>query len=217
MKTIVLDFDGTLADTRAGIVKTVTATLEAMSLPPVSEDRIVPLIGLPLIETFVRAAGMSDIRQARRAVEVYRDLFEDIAPDMISLFPEVKETLRELHHAGVTITVASSRGRESLLSLERRLGIDQYITLTLGEDDVERKKPAPDMVLRILELTGTSAADTLVVGDTAFDIAMGRDAGCTTCGVTYGNQSREQLLAEGADHVTDRFGTVAEVMGIRKN
>lgn len=213
MKTLVLDFDGTLADTRAGIVKTVAATLEAMSLPPVSEDRIVPLIGLPLIETFVRAAGMSDIVQARRAVEVYRELFEDIAPDMISLFPEVKETLRELHRAGVTITVASSRGRDSLLSLERRLGIDKYITLTLGEDDVERKKPAPDMVLRILELTGTAAADTLVVGDTAFDIAMGRDAGCTTCGVTYGNQGREQLLAEGADHVTDHFGTVAEIMG----
>lgn len=213
MKTLVIDFDGTLADTRAGIVKTVAATLEAMSLTPVSEDRIVPLIGLPLIETFVRAAGMSDIVQARRAVEVYRELFEDIAPDMISLFPEVKETLCELHRAGVTITVASSRGRNSLMSLERRLGIDKYITLTLGEDDVERKKPAPDMVLRILELTGTAAADTLVVGDTAFDIAMGRDAGCTTCGVTYGNQSREQLLAEGADHVTDHFGTVVEIMG----
>lgn len=212
MKTIVLDFDGTLADTRAGIVSTVAATLRAMGLPPVSADRVVPLIGLPLAETFVRAAGMTEPAQARRAVEVYRELFEDIAPKTISLFPEVRDTLAALHRAGVTITVASSRGRESLLRLGRQLGIDCYISLTLGEEDVVNKKPAPDMVLRILEQTGAEPSGTLVVGDTAFDIAMGRDAGCATCGVTYGNQGREQLLAEGATHVVDRFGAVADIV-----
>lgn len=212
MKTIVLDFDGTLADTRAGILATVAATLRAMGLPPVSDDRVVPLIGLPLAETFIRAAAVSDPAEVRRAVATYRELFEDIGPETITLFPEVDTTLAALHRAGVTITVASSRGRESLLRLERQLGIDRYISLTLGEDDVERKKPAPDMVLRILEQTATPSGDALVVGDTAFDIAMGRDAGCLTCGVTYGNQSREQLLAEGAAHVVDHFGAVADIL-----
>ena len=52
---------------------------------------------------------------------------------------------------------------------------------------------------------GFQADETLVVGDMPVDIAMGRGAGARTCGVTYGNASRADLAAAGADFIIDDF------------
>ena len=66
-------------------------------------------------------------------------------------------------------------------------------------------KPHPEPVLKTLRELGFKAAEAVVVGDTTFDIDMGRRAGATTVGVTYGNGTREQLEAHEADIVIDDF------------
>ena len=73
------------------------------------------------------------------------------------------------------------------------------------DDDVTHKKPAPDMALKVLSLTDTLPAEAIVVGDTTFDIEMGRAAGCMTCGVTYGNPNRDILKSSRADFLIDNF------------
>lgn len=212
MKTVIFDFDGTIADTRAGIVSTVKATLHAMGLPDVAEDAIKELIGLPLKETFVRAANIDDEKLLAEAVDTYRRLFNKICEDKICLFPHVADTLRELHSRGKILAVASSRGHESLSMLLGMFGISRYISLISGEQDVVNKKPAPDMALRILDITHSKASETLVVGDTSFDIEMGKGAGCTTCGVTYGNHPRQKLETAGADFIIDNFADITDIV-----
>ncbi|MCM1313201.1 MAG: HAD family hydrolase [Bacteroides sp.] len=212
MDTVILDFDGTIADTNAGIVGTMKATLSAMELPDVDEREISELIGLPLKEMFRQAAGMEDEARLDEAVETYRRLFFGICENTVCLFPHVADTLRQLHAEGKTLTVASSRDRHSLVTLLDKFGLLELVSHILGVQDVQNKKPAPDMALRILELTGAAAADAIVVGDTSFDIEMGKGAGCATCGVTYGNHSRERLEAAGADFVVDDFAGILEIV-----
>ena len=72
------------------------------------------------------------------------------------------------------------------------------------------------MALRALSLTGTRPEEALVVGDTTFDIEMGRSAGCKTCGVTFGNHSRSQLQAAGADFLIDDFAQLREIVLARR-
>lgn len=204
VKSIVFDFDGTLADTRPAILATVRATLVELGLPPVPDDRVQPLIGLPLAETFSRAAGIADRTALERAVEIYRRLFVEAA-HAVRLFPGVAEVLARLHAGGVTMGVASSHGHESLDRLVRMLGLERYFRVVCGEEDAAAPKPAPDLVLRVLESLGVCSSEALVVGDTSYDILMGINAGCRTCGVTYGNHSRERLEAVGADFVVDDF------------
>ena len=72
-----------------------------------------------------------------------------------------------------------------------------------GVEAAARPKPAPDLVHLILEKLGTGARETMVVGDTTFDIEMGRAAGCLTCGVTYGNQSAGLLAGAYPDLLLD--------------
>ncbi|MBQ1680329.1 MAG: HAD family hydrolase, partial [Bacteroidales bacterium] len=149
-------------------------------------------------------AGLSE-EEADRAVAIYREIFESVGVPAIVLFPGVSETLKELAARGIPMAVATSRGQHSLEMLMHRLGIDDAIPpeRCFGVETVARPKPAPDLVYVILGKMGARPEETLVIGDTTFDIEMGKAAGCHTCGVTYGNQSADQLAGASPDYLLD--------------
>lgn len=204
MAAIIFDFDGTLADTQRGILATAQEALRRMGRAPADPQALIATIGLPLKENFTRGAGLTDA-DADLAVTVYREIFEEVAVPTIHAFPGVDETLATLAARGVPMAVASSRGQHSLEMLMRHTGLDSHIPMqhVFGAETSARPKPAPDIVFVILGRLGVKAEETLVVGDTSFDIEMGRAAGCYTCGVTYGNQSPEQLAAASPNYLLD--------------
>lgn len=206
IQLIILDFDGTLADTRANIVRTLQASMHQLDLPVADEAACASTIGLKLDDAcrHLYPDGPADL--ADRFVETYREIFfrnkESLVP---APFPHVLPTLRQLRQRGVVLTIASSRGTGSLHSFIDAMGLRDCISYVLGADSVEHTKPHPEPVLRTLRETGIDAAHTLVVGDMPVDILMGRNAGVQTCGVTYGNATRDQLQAAGADFLIDDF------------
>lgn len=195
----VFDFDGTLADTRAGIVATMQATFAHHGLPLPPQARIVPTIGLPLtasIGLLLRGQGMAESEadvMAGQLTESYRRLFEEVGVERVTLFDGVAGWLQRLHSEGCLLAIATSRGHLSTDQLCRRLGIRSLIGDIVACDDVTHAKPHPEAVLRLMQRYGCEASDTIVVGDTTFDIEMGRSAGCRTVGVTWGNHTAEQL------------------------
>ncbi len=206
-KLIILDFDGTLADTSRGIVRTMTATFQQCGYAVPSDAAICRTIGLPLVQSIAELAGIEG-NELRKAVDTYRELFETIGNKGVTLFPEVKETLRTLHEMGYTLCIATSRGHESVKSMCHELGILPYMSHIVACEDVEKAKPHPEAVLTLMQKTAMTPSQTWVIGDTTFDIGMGRGAQCRTIGVTYGNHSREELLSAHATKVIDRFGDV---------
>ena len=124
------------------------------------------------------------------------------------MFPHVAEPLERMTKKGIRMSVATSRGVESLRDLLTSMGIIKYFDLLLGADSVSRHKPDPEPVLMTLEKLNINATDTLVVGDMPVDILMGKGAGCTTCCVTYGNATREELVESGADFIIDDFSSL---------
>lgn len=201
---VIFDFDGTLADTTRGIVDTFQATMERMGRPKVAEERIRAVIGLHLKENFTKGADMTP-EDADRAVEIYREIFFRIAPQTITAFPGVLDTLSALHSRGIRMAIASSRKSDSLSMLMDRLGISRYIPVeyAFGADCVENAKPAPDLVYEVCRKMDANPEDCLVVGDTVFDIEMGRRAHCRTCAVSYGNQSADLLAGASPDCIID--------------
>lgn len=204
MPCIIFDFDGTLADTNRGITETFQATMDKMGRPRVEEARIRAVIGLPLKENFTKGADMSS-EDADKAVDIYHELFFQIAPKTITVFPGVLDTLRTLSERGIPMAVASSRKSDSLKMLMKDLGIAEFISLdnVVGADGVAHAKPAPDLVYAVCAKMGFKPQDCLVIGDTTYDIEMGRNAGCHTCGVSYGNQSADQLAGASPDYIID--------------
>ncbi|MDO5322265.1 MAG: HAD family hydrolase [Bacteroidia bacterium] len=204
IRHIIFDFDGTLADTSEGIIKTVDTTLEIMGLPPQPRAQIQATIGLPLSET-IRIGGRVPEDRVDEGVRIYRENFFSVATEHIKLFPGVKETLLELHGAGLKLAIATSRGSNSLHVILQNYGIDGIFDEIATSSDHYEPKPSPDMVLKLLERLGASAGETLVVGDTTFDILMGAGALCRTCGVAYGNHDRTTLATASPDFIVDTF------------
>ncbi len=212
MKLVIFDFDGTLADTETLITQTMMKTIEAMGLPQRSREQIRAMIGLPLKETFSRLIPMTD-DTAERCKELYEEIFaRDNRKGVVSMFPHVRETLQQLYDAGLTLTIATSRQRFSLLQFLQDMEIEHLFNYIVTVNDVEHAKPAPDMVLQTLEHTGIAAEETMMVGDAVYDIAMGVNAGVHTTAVTYGNGSREDLTAAGAQHVIDSFDQLTNII-----
>jgi phosphoglycolate phosphatase len=210
-KLIIFDFDGTLGDTRRNIVTTMQMTIREMQLPSRTEAECAATIGLPLAGCFKAMFPDIDEEIIPRCAETYRRIFnENLQSIKPKAFPGVVKTLKTLKEQGFALTIASSRSRNSLKELTRDMGIADYISYLIGADDVKEAKPKPEPVLKTLTAMHFDASETLVVGDMAVDILMGANAGTKTCGVTWGNGTREELKEAGADFIIDRMEELIE-------
>lgn len=206
VRSIILDFDGTLGDTTAVIIRTIHATIAELGLPARTDKECAAVIGLRLVETppvlFPECNVDVDLYAA-----TYRRLFHIFnTEDAVTLYPNVMETLEELKKRGIVLTIASSRSRSSLVEYVERLGLSSLISLVVGADDVCNGKPDPEAVIMTLGKFGFIPEEAIVVGDTEYDIRMGINAGTKTCAVTYGNGTRESLAA--ADWLIDDFSSL---------
>lgn len=215
MKTmiVIFDFDGTLGDTRHNIVVTLQRTMQLRGLELRDEQTCARTIGLTLEDSFLSMYPTMSREEARECVTTYRDIFyqsiEELTP---ALFPHVKETLQWLHSRGIIISIASSRSSPSLHLFLRNMGIAEYFPYVLGSDSVERHKPDPEPVIKTLRDLGYKASDAVVVGDMPVDIAMAHNAGVRAIGVSYGNATREELTAAGADTVVDDIAEIIDIL-----
>ena len=147
-----------------------------------------------------------------KCAATYREFFkENNRPGAVTLFPGVADTLQRLHNRHIHLSFASSRSHASLAAYVNDLGLSPFISYLIGADDVHRPKPEAEPVEVTLRHFGIAPNDALVVGDTKFDILMGHNAGTHTCGVSYGNGSREELEKAGAEHIIDTFTALSDL------
>lgn len=212
LKAVILDFDGTIGDTRGLIVRTMQQTIAELGLPARTDDECASMIGLPLKQTFTDLIPMDDAT-GDLCAETYRRIFMmNNKPGAVPMFPHVADTIRRMHDAGLLVTIASSRLRPSLAGFVDEMELGTYIPYILSVGDVEHAKPAPDMVFKTLADNDLRPEEAIVVGDTVFDIRMAHSAGVRAVGVTYGNGQRADLVAEHAEYVIDDFGELASIV-----
>lgn len=209
---IIFDFDGTLANTTATILRTYRMAIESIGADSRTDAECQATIGLPLREGFRQLYPDFTEEQLDNCVNTYRRIFNENKKNLVpKLYPGVKETLDELAAMGIRMSVASSRSRESLIEFCNDNNITRYFDLILGADDVTHAKPNPEPVLITLDRLNEDCEDALVVGDADVDIIMGNGAGCKTCAVTYGNGSMASLKAANPNYMIDKFPDLLEI------
>ncbi|MBM3421703.1 MAG: HAD family hydrolase [Chlorobi bacterium] len=209
-RLLIFDFDGTLADSEASIIESLELVARDLDLPGVDRAGARQSIGLPLERTIM--AGLSCVPElVPEAVELYRKHYKEAAFSKTCLYPGVKETLDWLRK-DYLLAVASSKSRQGLLDMMQHLVINGYFSFIAGAQDVVQGKPAPDMVLLALETLNIPAEKSLVVGDTVYDIEMGKRALADTCAVTYGNNSATELRRLDPTYIIDVFEDVASCL-----
>lgn len=211
IKALLFDFDGTIADTAPGIILTFQETFKTLNLAVPSAEAIRNTIGVPLWDSVKNLGGLDD-EVTQRGVDLYRSIFPTHEVTHITLFPNVVETINELSDRGFRMAICTSRGINSLERILSRFGLwDRFETVVTASDNLP-SKPAPDMVLTLLERMGINADEAIVIGDTTYDIGMGSSAGCKTVAVTYGNHSPAQLRSAEPSFFIDDFAAIEDVL-----
>lgn len=212
IRHIIFDFDGTLADTSPVILATMQATIVELGLPSKTETECRATIGLRL-EDIPSALWPDKPGISATYAATYRRIFDEKKKDLrTQSYPGVIEGLKQLHKAGYSIAVASSRSHKSVEEYLRYFGIAELFADIIGVNDVKNGKPSPDPVFAVCAHTGWSPEECLVVGDAIYDIEMGHNAGTHTCAVTYGNQSRAELETARPDRIVNSFYELIRIL-----
>jgi len=141
-----------------------------------------------------RHKGWDDAKQM--AEKAYEEADRAMTPPYGAvLIPGTLKTLQELKAQGFRIALATTDSHKRTQESLNKLKISAFFDAVLGADDVEKGKPAPEMILKACRLTGCSPRDAVMVGDSTADMLMGKNAGVKTCvGVLSGSTSRERLV-----------------------
>jgi phosphoglycolate phosphatase len=206
-RLVIFDCDGTLVDSQRFIVECMQAAFVGEGRPVPSSDAVRRIVGLTLVHAVDRLLGGGDLALAERLAESYRRQFllrRLRGSTDEPLFPGAAELLEELAARGVAMGVATGKTMRGLKHILEQHGLAHHFA-TLQTADLHPSKPHPAMVEAAMRETGAAPGETMMVGDTSFDIEMAVAAGVLPVGVSWGNHPAVELKAVGAVHVLDRF------------
>ncbi len=213
LKLVIFDMDGTLMDSQAFILMAMERAFETAGHALPSQDEVMATIGLSLGQVVARLLPGLDADETRQMARHYEQTFLDLRAELggevkTPLYPGARAELERLHRVDeVLMGVATGKSRQGLDHAYAAHDLGHFF-LTSQTADNHQSKPHPSMLLQALSETGAEAAGAVMIGDTEFDMEMGRAAGFATIGVSWGYHPVSRLGA--ADIIIDDF---AELFG----
>lgn len=193
------DVDGTLLDSAADICGAVSSVLAETSRPDVPFEYLRRYIGRHLIDLFEDIFPDASPEQIEAWIQQYRCAYPARDHAATRAFPRVRETLGAL--AGRKST-ATTKGTPTTRLVLERFGLLPFFDHVQGTDGFPHK-PAPDVLLKSIELFRASPGEVLFVGDSATDMEAGRRAGVKLCAVRYGYGDQEEMARFAPDYWID--------------
>ena len=187
---VVFDWDGTLMDSTGRIVSAMQTTARNLQLPVPTEIDVKGIIGLSLDECYRRL--FPDVNDHDWITKEYRYQYVEGDQTPTPLFEGAMETLEHLKNQGHLLAVATGKARYGLDRVLSESGLGHLFDVTIASDEA-RGKPDPDMLHKLLQHTGASPNDALMVGDTTYDLQMARSAGMDSIAVSFGAHTVDQL------------------------
>ena len=213
IKLIVFDWDGTLMDSEAHIVACMQAAIADLSLEARNDEQVKNIIGLGLHEAVAGLYPEADDALVRSIADAYRTHWLG-SDHQSALFPGVEETLQLLKQEGFRMAVATGKGRSGLDKVLRETGLSPMFDATRCSDET-RSKPHPLMLEQIMQELRFSPAQTLMIGDTEYDMEMASNAGAHAVAVAYGVHACPRLQRHAPltclDQITELGDWLAEL------
>ena len=201
----IFDCDGTLVDGALSICLAMEECFAAADLPPPSRAATRRIVGLSLPEAMrllhPDGAETDHLSLADRYKHIFRRLrAAGMAPD--PLFEGMTEAIAALADDGWLLGIATGKSNRGLAyALDHHGLADRFMTLQTA--DHHPSKPHPSMIEAAMAEAGAVPGTTAMIGDTSYDMAMGRAAGVFTIGVTWGYHDRAELIESGADRIAE--------------
>jgi len=192
---VVFDLDGTVVDTVELIVESFRFTTSTVLGEVLPDDFILGGVGRPLRTQMERLS----VEHAQELYDVYREYNHRRHDELIRGYDGIEEVLDALKAAGRRTGIVTSKSRDTTAMAFRAVGLERRFDVVVTATDTTEHKPSPVPLQLCLQRLGATAAGSIYVGDSPFDIEAGAAAGMTTAAVAWGVFGRDVLLAAGPD------------------
>lgn len=199
---VLFDLDGTLVDSYDAIAASLNYARAAFAEPPLPVAVVRRMVGHGLESLIEEALGPE---RTVDGVRLFREHYDRVGIESTRTLPGVASTLPALRARGYRMGVASNKPARFGRPILERLGLAAHFDAILGPDLVAHPKPHREMVDRLLQILGVSAAEVVYVGDMGVDAETCRNAGIPCWLIATGSCSPEELAAAGGDRCLDQF------------
>ena len=213
LKLIVFDCDGTLVDSQHMILEAMVLACDVHGLEKPEAEAVRRVVGLSLFNAVQTMMPQHGDDLIERVVASYRDAFQDLRLQNIEepLYPGTKEVLKGLEDRGYLLGVATGKSGRGLRNTLKNHDIAHHF-ITTQTADGNPSKPHPEMLEKAIAEAGADANNTIMVGDTSFDVDMSKNAGVKALGVAWGYHPKNELFDAGAFDVLNSYGEMIPLL-----
>jgi phosphoglycolate phosphatase-like HAD superfamily hydrolase len=198
MQAVLLDVDGTLIDSNdAHAAAWVDVGTEFGY--DIEFQHVRWLIGMGGDKVLPRLTGLDEESDEGRSILERRgEIFRERYLPELTAFPRTHELLGHMREAGLRLVIATSASEEDLAALLEQAGLADFVDETTNSDDAEESKPAPDIIEAALQQAGTAPAETVMIGDTPYDVKAAARAGVRCIALRCGGWTDAELAGAAA-------------------
>jgi len=211
IRLVIFDLDGTLIDSGKDITESVNTLRRKMGQPPLTQKRVVARIGQGVSHLLKKTVPPRVLASHPTAAEEFRKIYLDRSTKYTKLFPGGRAMLTALHKRGIKMAVASNK--PSILSgkILRNLKIRRFFSAVVCGDRVKNPKPHPESINYLIERFRVSPKETLMVGDSRFDMEAGQRARTLLAATTFGFGTRKELAHYRPDYWISKLGNILNI------
>jgi 2-phosphoglycolate phosphatase len=212
-KLVIFDFDGTLVDSATGIWHTANEMAKKYKMKSFKRDFIIRQVGTGL-DNFISDVFPGQVKQygMKEVMKIYRGIYDMKYKDGLRIYRNVKQTLKYLYARGVLLAIASNKLKKYVDNINAELGINDYFDITLGSEDVLRRKPDPFVVRHLMKKYSVRKKDVLFVGDSQYDVETAKNAGVDCAYLTYGYADKKIIRKLKPEFYLDDFGSLTDMI-----
>ncbi|UCD09051.1 MAG: HAD hydrolase-like protein [Dehalococcoidales bacterium] len=201
LKNLLFDLDGTISDSREGVIGCFQHTLKVLTGSYAEESVIMKLIGIPIHTIFSKLLQTDDEQLITRAISVYRDKFAEIGITGNSVYPGITELLSSLDEESYSIYIVTMKNTQDSEKVIRHLGFDHLIRRIYGSDLEGYPDNKAELIKSALNENNLSQDETVMIGDRKEDVLAGKSNNIWTIGVTWGFGSIVEIAGASPDRI----------------
>lgn len=196
---ILLDLDGTLTDSKRGIIACIQHAMLSLGHTAPSDAALLKYVGPPLKLAFRELLLDGNDANVDRAIESYRERFSTVGMFENEVYPSIPEALELLHERGARLFLATSKPRVFAERILDHFELSKYFDAVYGSELDGRLTDKRDLIAHALSTSGLSSTRTTMVGDRYHDAVGAISNGVKIAGVLWGYGSRDELGNAGVE------------------
>lgn len=182
MTAVFLDLDGTLMDSRPGILSSLAAAFGEVGRPELAQDDLTWMIGPPFVDSFPKL-GLDD---PQAAMDAYRRHYEDGGMFDAKVYDGIHAMLATLQNAGHRLYLATAKPHVAARKVTRHFGLADAMVAEFGPELDGTRNWKGDLLAHALEVTGEDPSDAVMVGDRHHDVSAALSVGMPAIAVRWG-------------------------------